>query len=240
MEKITLSHLQKEIRGLANPKRAEFMGRFFKTGIGEYGEGDIFLGGIDTPTINKIVIKYKELTLFDLEKLISSKYHEERMAALGILKKHFEKAGQKERKEIYKFYLSNTKHINNWDLVDVTADKIVGIYLLENPKEVDVLDKLVKSKSLWERRISVMTTFAYIKNGKFDKTLELVEKLLGDKEDLMHKAAGWMLREIGKRNISVEKKFLAKHYKIMPRTMLRYAIEKFPEDVRQKYLLGKI
>lgn len=240
MKKVTLIELKKEIRILADPKRAKFLSRFFKTGKGEYGYGDIFLGGINTPTINKMVSKYKTLDLKNLEVLIASKYHEERMLALGILKKHFERAKKSEKKEIYNFYLRNTKHINNWDLVDVTADKIIGVYMLENPVELLKLNKLIKSKSIWERRIAVITTFAFIKEGKFNKTFELVKELLDDKEDLLHKASGWMLREIGKRDIAKEKKFLNKYYKFMPRTMLRYAIEKFPENLRLKYLHGEV
>lgn len=240
MDEISLVNLHKELKNYSNPNNAEFLGRFFKTGKGQYAEGDVFLGGISTPIINKLVSKYKSLSLSDLDKLIQSKYHEERMTALGILKKHFEKANKNERKEIYKFYLRNTKNINNWDLVDVTADKIVGIYLIENPGEIKVLDGLVKSKVLWERRIATMTTFAFIKNKSYLKTLEFCEKLINDKEDLIHKATGWMLREIGNRDREVEEKFLKKHYKKMPRTMLRYAIEKFPEPLRLNYLYGRI
>ncbi len=238
--KLTLTSLQKELRSLGDPKRAQFLARYFKTGKGEYAEGDIFLGGIATDTARSVSKKYKELPLSDVGKLLSSKFHEERWVALGIFCLQFAKAKGRQRKNLYKFYLANTKYINNWDLVDGSAHYTVGIYLLENPKEMKVLDKLVKSKNLWERRISIMTTFAFIKIGKFEKTLEIAEKLLGDREDLIHKAVGWMLREIGKKDRGVEEKFLRKHYKNMPRTMLRYAIEKFPEDLRKKYLLGKI
>ncbi len=244
MDRITLKNLKKEMESLSDPARAKFSERYFKTGKGEYGEGDVFLGGISTPNVNSFILKYEELSMEDIKKLLESKYHEERSVALGILKKHYEKAlkknDEKEKRDIYEFYLGNTERINNWDLVDVTADKIVGQHLLENPKEIKTLDKLVKSKNLWERRIAVISTFAFIRNGKFEKTLELCEKLLADKEDLMHKATGWMLREIGKRDLGIEKNFLKKHYKTMPRTMLRYAIEKFPESLRQKYLRGEI
>jgi 3-methyladenine DNA glycosylase AlkD len=238
--KLTLSNLQKEIRKLANPERTKFSAYYFKTGKGQYAEGDVFLGGISTPVSKSFSQKYQDLSISDLEKLLSSKYHEERSVAIGILLLKFAKSEGTERKKLYNFYLNNTTHINNWDLIDVSADKIIGLYILENPKEVTVLFKLVKSKSLWERRISIMTTFAFIKIGKFEKTFEIAEKLLNDKEDLIHKAVGWMIREIGKRDMAEEEKFLKKHYKDMPRTMLRYAIEKFPEPLRKKYLLGKI
>lgn len=236
---MTLSELQKELRSLRDPKKANFLAKYFKTAKGEYAEGDIFLGGIATATSRAISKKYKELPLSDIEKLLASKYHEERWVALEILVSRFAKTKGLDRKNLYEFYLKNTKHINNWDLVDGSAGPVVGNFILENPKEIKVLDKLVKSKDLWERRISIMATFAFIKAGKFEKTLEIAEKLLKDKEDLIHKAVGWMLREIGKKDRGVEEKFLKKYAKVMPRTMLRYAIEKFPEDLRKKYLAGK-
>jgi 3-methyladenine DNA glycosylase AlkD len=235
-----LASLREELRDMADPKRASFLARYFKTGKGQYAEGDVFLGGIDTPTLSLIVGKYKSLSMSDIRKLIKSKYHEERMAALGILKKHFEKAEGEEKKEIYKFYLANTKYINNWDLVDVTAPKIIGSYLIENPKLIGILNKLALSGSLWERRIAIVSTFAFLKDGDFGKTLEIAEKLIQDKEDLIHKAVGWALREVGKKDWKVEEVFLRKHYRQMPRTMLRYAIEKFPEPLRRQYLSGEI
>lgn len=238
---ISLLSFQKEFRKLADPKKAEFSAYYFKTGKGQYAEGDVFLGGISTPVVKSFIKKYKDLPISDIQKMLSSKYHEERSVALGIIVNKYQKAKtDKEKQELYNFYLKNTKHINNWDLVDVTADKVVGKYILENPKEIKVLNKLVVSESLWERRISIMSTFAFIKIGEFNKTFEIAEKLLSDKEDLIHKAVGWMLREIGKRKMKEEETFLKKHYKIMPRTMLRYAIEKFPEKLRKDYLLGKI
>lgn len=240
MKEITLLNLQKELRGMADSQRSQLLGRYFKCGKGEYGEGDIFLGGIITAIQTSLAKKYKGLPLKDIQKLIRSKYHEERNVALGILKQHFLKADKKEKKEIYDFYLVNTKHINNWDLVDMTAPRIMGPYLLENPKEIKILTKLAKSKSLWERRISIMSTFAFIDEGKFEKTFEIAEMLLKDKEDLIHKAVGWALREVGKKDRKVEEQFLKKHYKEIPRTALRYAIEKFPETLRKKYLKGNI
>ncbi len=237
--KINLSDLQKELRSLKDPKKADFLARYFKTGKGEYAEGDVFLGGITTDTARKISKKYQELSLSDTEKLLSSKYHEERWVALGILGLQYTKAFPDGKKKIYNFYLKNTKYINNWDLVDGSAWPIMGNYIWENPEEMTILDKFVKSKNLWERRISVLTTFYFIKYGKFYKSLEIAEKLLGDREDLIHKAVGWMLREIGKKDREVEEVFLKKYAKTMPRTMLRYAIEKFPENLRKKYLLIK-
>jgi 3-methyladenine DNA glycosylase AlkD len=238
--KLNLAGLKKEMKRLSDPKRADFLGKFFKCGKGEYGEGDVFLGGINTPTLDKLVNKYCGLSLAEVQELLRSKYHEERMAALGILKKHFKKANGQEKKVIFTFYLRNTKYINNWDLVDVTAPKIVGAYLVENFKEKRKLDVLSNSKNLWERRISVIATFAFIREGSFEKTLEYAKKRLLDSEDLMHKAVGWALREVGKKNQKVEEDFLKMNYRKMPRTMLRYAIEKFPEPLRKKYLLGKI
>ncbi len=228
--------LRKELRSLKDPKKADFLARYFKTGKGQYAEGDIFLGGITTVTARKISKKYQSLPLSDVEKLLSSKFHEERWVALGIFGLQYAKADPPMKKKLYEFYLQNTKYINNWDLVDGSADRIVGNYILENPREIKVLDKLVKSKNLWERRISIMATFAFIKKDMFEKTLEISEKLLNDKEDLIHKATGWMLREVGKRDRKIEEVFLKKYVKIMPRTMLRYSIEKFPEDLRKRYL----
>lgn len=235
-QNITLSNLTKELRGMADPDRAQLLGRYFKCGKGQYGEGDIFLGGIKTAVMTSLARKYKALPLTDIQVLLRSKYHEERNVALGILKIHFAKAGEKEKRSIYNFYLTNTKYINNWDLVDITAPRIVGVYLLDNPKEMKVLTKLAKSKSIWERRIAIISTFMFIREGKYDKTIEIAEILLNDKEDLIHKAVGWSLREVGKKNRKVEEEFLKKHYKEIPRTALRYAIEKFPEPLRKRYL----
>jgi len=235
-----LLDIQINLRKLANPERAKFSKKFFKCAKGEYGEGDDFLGGINTPTLDAIVKKYRELPITDIQVLIKSKYHEERMAALGVLKWHFSKANKTRRKNIVNFYLNNTKYINNWDLVDVTAPKILGVYLAENPDQMNFLDKLSDSKNLWERRIAVISTLAFIRQNNFAKTLEYAQKRLNDKEDLMHKVVGWMLREVGKKDQRAEEEFLKKYYSKMPRTMLRYAIEKFPEPLRKKYLLGMI
>lgn len=234
----SLSQLKKELKQNANPEKAKVLQRFFKTGKGEYGEGDIFLG-IYVPIQRKIAKKY-DLSLVDIQKLLNSKIHDERLVALFILinkyKKSWPLGGQ--QKEIFDFYLKNTKRINNWDLVDLSAPNIVGDFLLPrlNLGNRKILYKLAESDNLWEKRISIISTLTFIRVGEFKDTLKISEILLNDKHDLIHKAVGWMLREVGKRDQKVEEKFLKKHYKKMPRTMLRYAVERFPEDLRQKYL----
>lgn len=233
---LNLLNLRRELRIHANPQKAKLLQGFFKTGKGEYAEGDVFMG-VMVPDTRKVAVKYKDLPLKDIEALLSSEIHEERLCALLILVYRFEKH-PRERKEIFDFYLKNTKHINNWDLVDLSSHKIVGKWLLD--KNRNVLYELAKSESLWERRISVISTFAFIANKNFNDSLRLAEILLHDDHDLMHKAVGWMLREIGKRERGVLERFLAKYYKKMPRTMLRYAIEKFPEKMRKEYLEGKV
>lgn len=232
-----MRQLQKDLRKFASKERAKSNKWFFKTGPGEYGEGDKFLG-ISVPDSRKVAKKYKDLSLKGTTKLLKSPWHEERLVALLILVERFAKTDEPERKEIYNYYLSSTKYINNWDLVDLSAHKIVGPYLEGKSKEV--LYKLAKSKILWEKRISIISTFYYIANRKFDDALKIAKILLNDDHDLIHKAVGWMLREVGNRERAVEEKFLKKHYKKMPRTMLRYAIEKFPENLRLKYLKGEI
>ncbi|MFA5103742.1 MAG: DNA alkylation repair protein [Candidatus Margulisiibacteriota bacterium] len=226
------------LRSLASKEKAKILSGFFKTGPGQYGEGDVFLG-ITVPKIRKAVKAFEGITLAELKILLGSKYHEERLAALLILVAQYKKGDEFLRKKIFQLYLTNTRHINNWDLVDLSAEHIVGQYLSDRPK--DLLYKLAKSKDLWERRISVLSTFAYIKEGECDETLKISEMLLKDDHDLIHKAVGWMLREVGKRcSMQKEEAFLKKHYKIMPRTMLRYAIERFPEKKRQMYLRGQV
>jgi len=231
----SLTQFKKELKKLSNPKQAEILQRFFKTGKGEYGEGDIFLG-IKVPEQRKVVNKFEDLSLEDLEKLLSSKIHEYRMLALLILIRQYEKADEREKKKIFKFYLKNTININNWDLVDISAPKIVGDYLLNKPRKI--LYKLVSSDNLWEKRIAIISTFTFIRNNEFDDTLKISKIFLSDKHDLIHKAVGWMLREVGKRDQKVEEEFLEKYYSKMPRTMLRYAIEKF-EEKKRKFYLGK-
>jgi 3-methyladenine DNA glycosylase AlkD len=231
----SLQKLQKEIRGLANSEKAKLLMRFFKTEKGEYAEGDVFLG-IMVPTLRIIAKKYFTLPTSDVRSLLGSKYHEERLTALFILTHQFQNGDEKMRAEIFSLYLANTKHINNWDLIDLSAPKIVGDYLLQKGKGIAILKKLAKSNDLWERRIAVLATFQYIKYNSFKESLEIAEMLLHDKHDLIHKSVGWMLREIGKRNQIVEEEFLKKHAKEMPRTMLRYAIERFEETKRREYL----
>jgi len=226
--------IKKDLNALKNKEKAENMSRFFKTGKGEYGEGDIFLG-LTSQEIKDVIKKYfKEIDFSDLQKLFDSKIHEYRVAGLRILVEKYKKADEKEKKNIFNFYLKNTKNINNWDLVDLSAPNIIGNYLLNKNRKI--LYKLVKSKKLWEKRISVLATYEFIRNNQFDDTLKISEILLNDEHDLIHKAVGWMLREIGKKNQAIEEKFLKKYYKTMPRTMLRYAIEKFNKNKREFYL----
>ena len=234
---MSLEELRQTIKKSANPAQAKILSRFFKTGRGEYGEGDEFLG-IKVPISRSIAKQFKDLTLTELQALLNSPIHEERLIALFILIEHFKKADANSKKIIFDFYLRNTKRVNNWDLVDLSAERIIGVYLLD--KDKSMLFKLARSKKLWERRIAIMSTFHFIKNGNYETTLAIADMLLKDEHDLIHKAVGWMLREIGNRNLKVEETYLEKHYKIMPRTMLRYAIEKFPEKIRQAYLKGKI
>ena len=221
----------KELKEASNPAKAKIFQRFFKTGKGEYGEGDIFLG-LTSPEIKKITQKYNNLKLIQVEKLLASKTHECRVAALRILAHQFKESPEKEK--IVEFYLKNIKYINNWDLVDMSAGKILGEYLLNKNKTI--IYDLAKSKDLWKKRIAMVSCFGLIKNNEFKDALKISELLLNDSHDLIHKAVGWMLREIGKRDLKTEEGFLKKHYKKMPRTMLRYAIEKFPENKRKFYM----
>ena len=232
-----INKLKKDLKQAANPKQAKILQGFFRTGKGEYGEGDIFLG-IKVPVLRKFSKKYwQTLSVSDIKTLLTSKIHEERMLALYILILQYKKGDEQERKNIFDFYLKHTKYINNWDLVDVSTPNIVGDYLLD--KDRKILYKLVRSKDLWERRISIMACFTFIRNNDYKDALKISEILLKDDHDLIHKAVGWMLREVGNRNMPVEEKFLKKHYKKMARTMLRYAIEKFPEPKRKYYLNKK-
>ncbi|AFH48115.1 Putative DNA alkylation repair enzyme [Ignavibacterium album JCM 16511] len=234
---MSLSELRKELTNEKNPEQAKILQRFFKTGEGEYGEGDIFYG-IKVPVTRTIAKRFVKLTFNELKILLASEVHEERLAAGLILVEKFNKANEKEREKIYRFYLTNRKGINNWDLVDLTAPKVIGTYLMNRDKKI--LFDLAQSKNLWDRRIAIISTLAFIRKNQFDETLNISRLLLKDKHDLIHKAVGWMLREIGKINGDVETEFLLKHYKEMPRTMLRYAIEKFPERKRKQFLEGTI
>ena len=231
------NQIKKELKQITDPIRARHESRYFKTDKGEYGEGDLFLG-IKTEHKRKLAKKYSELPLKDTKYLITSKFHDYRFIALVILINKYRKADNQLKKKIFDFYLKHTKYINNWDLVDISADHIIGNYLLDKNRKI--LYKLVKSKSLWEKRISAIATFRFIKENDFKDSLKIAEILLKDEHDLIHKAVGWMLREVGKKDQVVEERFLKEYYQKMPRTMLRYAIERFEESKRQKYLKGKI
>lgn len=230
------SALQEEFREYGDLSVAEHSSRFFKTGAGQYGEGDLFLG-IRVPRIRAFAKKYKALPLREVLRVLRSPYHEERLLALIMLVNSFAKADDDQREGIFNSYLENTKYVNGWDLVDSSAHQIVGGYLLD--KKRDSLLELSRSSSLWERRISIIATYHFIKKEQYHDTLRISRLLLEDEEDLIHKAVGWMLREVGNRDRSVEEDFLVKYYKFMPRTMLRYAIEKFDERERKSYLRGE-
>jgi 3-methyladenine DNA glycosylase AlkD len=232
-----LKEIKDRLQKLGNKKRAENSKRFFKTGSGEYGEGDIFLG-IPVPELRKLSKAYCHIPLAAAETLLKSPIHEERLLALFILVLGYSKGDAKTQKRIYSLYLQNTKFVNNWDLVDASAHYIVGPFLMDKSKKP--LYRLATSKSLWERRIAIMATFHFIRHNNFSETLNIAETLISDSEDLIHKAVGWMLREVGKRDLQIEEAFLKTRYMEMPRTMLRYAIEKFPATKRQRYLKGKI
>lgn len=232
-----LNELKTIIRTNADIEHARTMQRFFKTGKGEYGEGDKFLG-LRVPVQRKIANRFSDLGFDDLQKLLNSKIHEERLISLLILIAQYKKADDLKKERIFNLYTKNSKKVNNWDLVDLSAPKIAGAHLLNNDKEI--LFKFAGSKNIWERRISVISTFTFIKNKKYDVTLKITDILLNDDQDLIHKAIGWMLREVGKNDLKTLESFLKPRYFKMPRTMLRYAIEKFPETKRQKYLKGKV
>jgi len=229
--------ISKALGNLGNPEIAEQSKRFFKTGEGQYGEGDRFLG-IRVPVLRKQVAKFRETSLGEALKLLHSTYHEERLFALLLLVDKYQIGNEAEKEDVYNCYMANIRHVNNWDLVDSSAPYIVGPYL-EN-REKENLISLARSENLWERRIAIISTFHFIKNGQFDTALEIADMLIGDRDDLIHKAVGWMLREVGKRDEAALKAFLKVRYKIMPRTMLRYAIERFPEAERKRYLIGEV
>jgi 3-methyladenine DNA glycosylase AlkD len=231
---MNLDQIKSDLKKEADKEKIPIYQNFFKTNKGQYGEGDIFIG-VTVPNTRKIAKKYKDTSLKIVESLLESKIHEERLLGVLIL---VQKYNDTDDNKIPEFYLKHNQKINNWDLVDLSADKILGKYYLNKSREP--LYKLAKSKNLWEKRTSIIATFHYIKNNDFKDTLKIAKILLNDKHDLIHKAVGWMLREIGKRNLQTEECFLRSHYKKMPRTMLRYAIEKFPEEKRQAYLKGKI
>jgi 3-methyladenine DNA glycosylase AlkD len=230
--------LTDELKSLANVEKAKFLQGFFKTGKGQYAEGDLFLG-ITVPQIRAVVKPYRGLSLSEIETLVGSEFHEIRLAGFLLLVAQFKKSGSDtERTEIYEFYLRNARRANNWDLVDLTCKDIVGAYLLDR-KDRRILSQLAQSDSLWEQRIAIVSTFAFIKNGDFGDTVAIAGQLLLHPHDLIHKAVGWMLRETGKRDRETLIAFLDAHAAVMPRTALRYAIEHFPPDERAKYMSMK-
>lgn len=231
----SLQPLQNELKALGSPEKAAFLSRFFKTGSGQYGEGDQFLG-ITMPEIRAVVAKYYSLSLQDWQQLLHSPFHEFRMAALIGLMKRFQKSKKDEavQQAIFDIYLNNLDFINNWDLVDVTCRDIIGAYLLH--KDRSILYELAGRSHLWAQRVAMVSTWYFITRNQFSDTIQIAEMLLTHKHDLIHKAVGWMLREIGKRDELVLEEFLDTHVKQMPRTALRYAIERFPESKRKYYL----
>lgn len=237
-EQLTLKQIRAQLIVLSNKEIAKQSQRYFKTGPGEYGEGDRFLG-LPVPQLHALSKQGTARSFEELQNLLDSEWHEERVLALMILVLQIQKqlkVDPKKAKVFVDFYLKNTRAINNWDLVDGSARDILGAYLLETGESRAILYKLAASQNLWERRIAVISTFAFLRANDYEDTFKLCERLLKDPHDLMHKAMGWMLREIGKRNLEAEEDFLRKHASVMPRTMLRYAIERFPESLRKSYL----
>ncbi len=232
---MTTREIQQRLRSLGNPEAAAFAARYFKTGPGQYGEGDTFLG-IRAPVMHKLAREYQTVTMQVALSPLRSGFHEDRLLALLILVRQFQKGDEAGRQRIYDLYLANTRYINNRDLVDCSARDIVGGY--PAGRDRSPLDGLARSESLWERRISIIATFHFIRSGEFEDTLRIVGTLLNDREDLIHKAVGWMLREVGKRDQETLEAFLRRHHRTMPRTMLQYAIERFPEEKRRSYRKG--
>ena len=233
----TLAAIQAELHELADPVRGVHSQRFFKTGPGQYGEGDKFLG-LTVPVMRTLVRKYRSLDDASTIELLSSPWHEERLVALMLLVEGYDRGDDSRRARIHHAYLANTRYINNWDLVDASAGYIVGGHL--DVRDIAPLERLARSENLWERRIAIVSTFHFIKRNEFRPTLKIAALLLCDPHDLIHKAVGWMLREVGKRDRRTLDDFLKQHYQRMPRTMLRYAIERHPERIRKQYLAGTI
>ncbi len=231
-----LSALKSELAALADPDRARSSAGFFKTGQGQYGEGDRFIG-ISVPDLRRVARRYQHLSFDEIAKLLASRIHEHRFTALETLVAQYDAGGAASKQAIVDFYLQNTPNVNNWDLVDTSAPYILGKHLLSQPR--GVLDKLAKSKNVWERRIAIVATLALIRNGEIEDTFRIAARLLGDPHDLIHKAVGWMLRETGKRSTVALLEFLKEHHAHMPRTALRYAIERFPATQRKRILAGR-
>jgi len=234
---MTAQKIRKRIRQFATKEKAKVLQGFFKTGPGEYGEGDLFLGVV-VPDIRRVAKEFQGAPLGEVMLLLNSGVHEERLLALLMLVREYAEGDGSRKKKIYSLYLKSTKYINNWDLVDLTAPNIVGAYLSDKSRRP--LYTLARSTDLWKRRIAVLATFHFIRQNDFKDALDISVMLLEDEHDLIHKAVGWMLREIGKRDLATEERFLKPRYRNMPRTMLRYAIERFPEDKRQNYLAGMV
>jgi len=229
------SDIRKELKSMADPGKAAILQRFFKTGPGQYGECDIFIG-VMVPQSRQVAKKFSQLPLGEVRTLLYSRIHEERLVALLILVWRYSSASSsREKEESVKFYLDNIKQVNNWDLVDMSAPNILGSHLLVERDRRRLLYMLAGSENVWERRIAIVATHHFIRNGDFSDTLKIAEVLLHDRHDLIHKAAGWMLREVGKRDAAAEEAFLEKHCNVMPRMMLRYAIERLPESKRHRY-----
>jgi len=237
-----LKELKKDLRAVASKEKAKVLASFFKTGKGDYGEGDVFLGV--TVLLSRIIAKkYAKISFGDIKELLDSPIHEERIVALLILVDRYQKGDEASRQKVFRFYLKNLVRVNNWDLVDLSAPQIVGAYLFDAPKKMrTLLMKLATSSDLWARRVAIVSTFYFIRRDEFAPTLDIAKCLLNDKQELIHKSVGWMLREVGKRDFAVLENFLkeSSRYKTMPRTMLRYAIERFPESKRKRYLSGII
>ena len=229
----TATKLRAQLRALARPRDVAVLQRFFKTGKGEYGEGDVFIG-VRLPELRMLCHESRGISVSEIRRLLHSRVHEDRLLALLLLVDAFHRSGVAGQREIYDLYLHNTAFINNWDLVDSSAHRIVGAWLEGRSRAP--LQRLARSSSVWERRIAIIATLHFIRRGEFDDTLVIADRLLNDPHDLIHKAVGWMLREIGSRDRAVEERFLEIHAATMPRTMLRYAIEKFPEPLRREYL----
>lgn len=234
---MSVEGIRKKLKNLGSVERAKALQRFFKTGPGEYGEGDRFLG-IRVPVLRGLAKEYEGIAPAEAGRMLRSPFHEERLLALLILVRRFSGGVPREQRALYDFYMKNIRFVNNWDLVDLSAPNVVGAYLFDKDKKP--LYRLAADGDLWKRRISIVSTHYFIRKGLLEDTLKIADGLLSDKEDLIHKSTGWMLREVGKRDGAALKGFLKGRYKDMPRTMLRYAIERFPEGERQGYLKGSI
>lgn len=237
MSTVTLTDIRREVHALADPQTAAFLQRFFKTGPGEYGEGDRFLG-IRVPALRRIARAHRSLPIGAVLELLGSSWHEERLLALLLLVEQYRRGDAETRHLIHKAYLTHIRFVNNWDLVDSSAEHVVGAHL--DPRDLTLLMQLARSESVWERRIAIIATFHWIKRGNFHPTLRIADLLLEDTHDLIHKATGWMLREVGKRAPEQAEAFLATRYQRLPRTMLRYAVERFSETRRRQYLRGQV